>query len=175
MSENKRTGNESHNSQTRLQIVVFKLGEEEYGLCIDQIKEVVITPTVTRMPQTPSFVKGVANIRGNVIAILDLEEKFGLTRNNQVEKKGNNFTLVIESDDYKMGILVQEVPNTLSISSANIEETVFTGDQASEQSYITGIVKLEKRLIIMIDIFKVFNDQESQQLFKRQNVSALEV
>jgi purine-binding chemotaxis protein CheW len=175
MSEINSKNNVAAVSQARtMQIVVFKLGQEEYGLPIDQIKEVVITPTITRMPQTPAFVKGVANIRGNVIALLDLEEKFGLTRAQETGEKGNNFTLVIESEDYKMGILVREVPNTLSISSANIEDTVFTGDHQAEQSYITGIVKLEKRLIIMIDIFKVINEKESQQIFKKQEVQSVE-
>ena len=81
MSEKKQSdaGHEKAGNTTR-QIVVFRLGQEEYGLPIEQIKEVVITPNITRMPQTPAFVKGVANIRGNVIAILDLEEKFGLAR-----------------------------------------------------------------------------------------------
>lgn len=174
MIETKQNNNPSDAGHVRsIQIVVFKLGQEEYGLHIDQIKEVVITPTITRMPQTPVFVKGVANIRGNVIAILDLEDKFGLVRNTESIENGNNFTLVIESDEYKMGILVRDVPNTLSISSANIEDSVFTGDHQAEQSYITGIVKLEKRLIIMIDIFKVINDQEANQLFKKQNVQAI--
>lgn len=149
------------------QIVVFKLGQEEYGLSIDQIKEVVITPTITRMPQTPPFVRGVANIRGNVIAILDLEEKFGLVRSNETRTTGNNYTLVIESDEFKMGILVREVPNTLSIATSSIEGSIFTGDQQSEQSYITGIVKLDKRLVIMIDIFKVISENEANQLFKK--------
>jgi purine-binding chemotaxis protein CheW len=153
-------------SASTQQIVVFRLGQEEYGLPIDQIKEVVITPTITRMPQTPPFVQGVANIRGNVIALLDLENKFGLQRNNDSVHSGNHYTLVIESEEFKMGILVREVPNTLSISSAEIESSIFIGDQQSEQAYITGIVKLDKRLIIMIDIFKVINEQEAQQLVK---------
>jgi purine-binding chemotaxis protein CheW len=168
MSEVKPSSAKSGGHVGTKQIVVFKLGQEEYGLNIDQIKEVVTTPTITRMPQTPAFVRGVANIRGNVIAILDLEEKFSLERSNN-GYEGTNFTLVIESDYYKMGILVREVPNTLSISSASIEESVFTGDHQLDQSYITGIAKLEKRLIIMIDIFKVINDQEAQQLFKKSN------
>jgi purine-binding chemotaxis protein CheW len=173
MTEKTQNQNESIAVHARsLQIVVFKLGQEEYGLHIDQIKEVVITPTITRMPQTPAFVKGVANIRGNVIALLNLEEKFGLTNNHELEISENNFTLVIESEEYKMGILVKEVPNTLSISSSNIEDSVFTGDLQSEQTYITGIVKLEKRLIIMIDILKVINEQEAQQLFKKQVVAS---
>jgi purine-binding chemotaxis protein CheW len=165
--------NNSHttvNQARTIQIVVFKLGKEEYGLHIDQTKEVVITPTVTRMPQTPAFVKGVANVRGNVIAIIDLEAKFGLVPAERSENLITNFTLVIESDEYKMGILVKDVPNTLSISEANIENSVFSGDHQTDQSYITGIVKLDKRLIIMIDIFKVINEQESNQLFRKQNV-----
>jgi purine-binding chemotaxis protein CheW len=174
MTDTKQNTKEAVTAQAhKMQIVVFKLGQEEYGLPIDQIKEVVVTPTITRMPQTTTFVRGVANIRGNVIAMLDLEEKFGLTRQEDSGKAGNKFTLVIESEDYKMGILVREVPNTLSISSANIESTVFTGDHQSEQSYITGIVKLDKRLIIMIDIFKVINEQEAQQLFKKQSAQTV--
>jgi purine-binding chemotaxis protein CheW len=165
---------EANHSGTQ-QIVVFKLGQEEYGLPIDQIKEVVITPTVTRMPQTPLYVKGVANIRGNVIAIIDLEEKFGLKHNVDSVSSGNNFTLVIESEEYKMGVLVREVPNTLSISSSTVEDSIFTGDHQQEHSYITGIVKLDKRLIIMIDIFKVISDKESQQLFKKQETQTTEV
>lgn len=147
------------------QIVVFKLGKEEYGLPIDQIKEVVQTPTITKMPQTPGYVKGVANIRGNIIAILDLEEKFGIA-NTVTTSAATNFTLVIESEEFKLGILVREVPNTLTIKTSQIEPTVFMGEQ-QEQSYITGIIKLEKRLIIMIDIFRVIGDQQVQQTIKK--------
>lgn len=149
------------------QIVVFKLGKEEYGLPIDQIKEVVQTPTITKMPQTPGYVKGVANIRGNIIAILDLEEKFGIA-NMGTTSTATNFTLVIESEEFKLGILVREVPNTLTIKTSQIEPTVFMGEQ-QEQSYITGIIKLEKRLIIMIDIFRVIGDQQVQQTIKKSS------
>src|SRR6478752_3903251 len=64
----------------RIQLIIFKLGTEEYALSIDQIKEVVLTPRIARMPQTPSYIKGVANIRGSIIAILDLEQKFGIEK-----------------------------------------------------------------------------------------------
>ena len=150
-----------------VQIVVFRLGDEEYGLNIDQIKEVVLTPAITRVPQKPAFIKGVSNIRGNIIAMLDLEEKFGL-RKTVNEHAGSNFTLVVDSSEYKMGVLVKDVPNTLSIAESAIEEFTLAGDGNNEQSYITGIVKLEKRLIIMIDIFKVLNQYEEQQVFKKQ-------
>jgi purine-binding chemotaxis protein CheW len=171
MNTNHQTENQKENTRLQ-QIVVFRLGEEEYGLLIDHIKEVVITPTITRMPQTQLFVRGVANIRGNIIAILDLEEKFGLQSAVTNTERGNNYTLVIESEEYKMGILVREVPNTLSISSSSIENIVFTSDQQAERSYITGIVKLDKRLVIMIDIFKVISEQDSQQLLGKNEIAA---
>ena len=135
------------------QVVVFKLAGEEYGLPIGQIKEVVITPPITRMPRTQSHVRGVANIRGNVIAMIDLEEKFALKSADSAAKEGS-YTLVIESAETKMGILVSDVPNTLSVSSENIEE-MFNAEQ--ENMYLTGIIKLEKRLVMLIDIFKVLN------------------
>ena len=108
--------------QGKTQIIVFKQGDEEYALHIDQIKEVVITPSITRMPQTPTYIKGVANIRGNIIAILDLEEKFNLKR-SQDQGTGNNYTLVVESDDLKMGLLVNDVPNTISVSAGDLDES----------------------------------------------------
>jgi purine-binding chemotaxis protein CheW len=144
------------------QVVVFKIAGEEYGLSIDQIKEVVLTPPITRMPRTQSYVRGVANIRGNVIAIIDLEEKFALRAGSPAVTSGS-YTLVIESPDVKMGILVSDVPNTLSVSTSSIEQ-MFTTD--TDNSYITGIIKLEKRLIIMIDIFKVIKDNEAASLQK---------
>ncbi|SKC54290.1 chemotaxis protein CheW [Ohtaekwangia koreensis] len=163
--------NQTSGYASTFQIVVFRLGDEEYGISIDQIKEVVITPTITRVPQKPAFIKGVANIRGNIIAILDLEQKFGLQKTEETMPSNNNFTLVIDSNEYKMGVLVKEVPNTLTISSSAVEDFIFTGDGNVEQSYIKGIVKLDKRLIIMIDIFKVLSQQEEQQIFKKQTIS----
>lgn len=151
--------------QDTFQIIVFKLGEEEYALQIDQIKEVVITPGITRMPQTSAYIKGVANIRGNIIAIIDLEEKFNLKRAGN-QSAINNYTLVVESDDLKVGILVREVPNTLTISASSFDESVgIINDAKSEGNYIKGIVKADKRLIILIDIFKVI-DPETVNLKK---------
>ncbi len=145
-----------------LQLIVFKQGTEEYALQIDQVKEVVLTPNITKMPQTPDFVKGVANIRGNIIAILNLEEKFGLSQvEPELNSEGKNFTLVIESQEFKIGVLVKEVPNTLAVREQDIEESVnVIHDTSLEQNYISGIVKKGDRLIILIDILKVVSESE---------------
>ena len=153
------------------QIIVFKQGNEEYALHIDQIKEVVITPNITRMPQTPEYIKGVANIRGNIIAIIDLEEKFNLKRNND-QQVGSNYTLVVESEDFKMGILVREVPNTLTITDKDFDDSVnVINDVNTEANYIKGIIKTNDRLIILIDIFKVIDQELLMNNIKRSQVA----
>lgn len=164
-TEKKKAGSSEEVSYATEQVIVFKQAGEEYGLLIDQIKEVVITPNITRMPQTPSYVKGVANIRGNIIAIIDLEEKFDLKEAGDTlqNKKDQGYTLVVESEEYKVGILVNEVPNTLTVSSKDIEDAINVANTSdSEQDYIKGIVKLEGRLIILIDIFKVLNERDKE-------------
>ena len=168
MSDNKepKTGKLTEtrgSSPDAQQLIVFRQGSEEYGLPINQIKEVVLTPNITRMPQTPAYVKGVANIRGNIIGIIDLEEKFGLkeTATTEETNKTINYTLVVESDEFKVGILVTEVPNTLSVQASDMEEPVnIVSDSNSNTDYIQYIVKLQDRLIVMIDILKVLNEQE---------------
>jgi purine-binding chemotaxis protein CheW len=153
----------------KVQLIVFKLGEEEYGLQIDQIKEVVLTPHITRLPQTPPYVKGVANIRGNIIAIVDLAEKFGIDDVIDRVEQENLYTLVLESEEIKAGVLVKEVPNTLNIPVSSIEDAGnIIHDNNTEQSYIQGIVKLEDRLIIKIDLFKVLSDQDLAGVFTRR-------
>lgn len=157
-TKNDAIGNEFKTTQ----IIVFKLGEEEYGLQIDQIKEVVLTPNITRIPLTSKHIKGVANVRGNILAIIDLEERFGLkseTETSSITKP--NFTLVVESEDFKMGILVREVPNTLAISEKDIDVSPnIIQDASQEKNYIKGIVKKQNRLIILIDVFKIINKEE---------------
>lgn len=153
-----------------IQIVVFRLGDEDYALQIDQIKEVVRTPSVTPMPQSPKYIRGVANIRGNIIAIVDLEERFGLATRSLVDGDSRgHYTLVVESEDFKMGILVRDVPNTLAIGESSIDTTMMSSD---DQGYIRGIVKVEKRLIILIDIFRIIEHKETAGVSKQSVIVA---
>ena len=154
----------------KMQIVVFRLGNEEYGMQIDQIKEVVITPNITRMPQSAAYIRGVANVRGNVIAILDLEERFNLDR--VILEKGSRYTLVVESDEMRMGLLVSDVPNTITVNAAEVDTNVgIVGDTSIDDNYIKGIVKSGNRLIILIDIFKVV-DQEMVASTRKAHLAA---
>ncbi|MEQ8478081.1 chemotaxis protein CheW [Fulvivirga sp.] len=164
---NIKEAKEKGQAQGNQQLIVFRQGNEEYGIQIDQIKEVVLTPNITKMPQTPNYVKGVANIRGNIIGIIDLEEKFGIKDATTTDdaNKASNYTLVVESDEFKVGILVTEVPNTLTVTMDSIEQSVnIVHDNNVDSDYIQGIVKLDSRLIILIDIFKILEEKDLETM-----------
>lgn len=142
----------------RMQLIIFKLGKEEYAMNIDQIKEVVITPRIAKVPQTAIYIKGVANIRGNIIAIMDLEERFNLIEKTDqtASEVIANYTLVVESEEFKVGILVKEVPNTLSVNTTDIDSSSeIIRYTALDERCIKGIVKSGERMIIMIDMFEL--------------------
>lgn len=150
-----------------IQLIVFKLGEEEYGIRIDQVKEVTITPEITRMPKTPHFIKGVANIRGDIIAIMDLEERFNIKP--VVPDYGGGpprtYTLALEAKDYTLGLIVRDVPQSVTVPISRIDKTpAFIQDINVNENFIEGIGKLDNRLIIMLDILKILTNEEVQQL-----------
>ena len=145
----------------KVQLIVFKLGDEEYALPIEQVKEIVLTPRISEVPQTPEYVRGIANIRGEVISIMDLEKKFGLRSKSKTlsETPGStNYTMVIESNEYSIGILVNQVPNTLSVYSSKIDNTsnILQHSHLDDAS-IKGVVKEKEKMIILIDVLSMLN------------------
>jgi len=151
-----------------LHLIVFKLGAEYYGIKIEQVKEVTLTPNITRMPRTPEFIKGVANIRGDIIAIMDLEERFGIRPVPVGEGMDPNltYTLVIDAKDYSIGIVVREVPQSLNLSVSKLDKAPsFLQDTAVQENYIEGIAKVDNRLIIVLDMFKILSSDEINQLY----------
>ncbi len=143
---------------TQRQIVVFKLGNEEYGLEIDKIKEVVLTPKISRVPLTENYIVGVANVRGTILAVIDLEIRLGIK--SQLDDSIPAYTLVLDDEKAKAGVLVKEVPNTLTIPENAIEPADgMLHELAAEQKFIKSIVKLGSRLIFLIDIYGVLSKE----------------
>ena len=148
-------------------LIVFKLGAEEYGIRIEQVKEVTITPEITRMPKTPSFIKGVANIRGDIIAIMDLEERFNIAPvlPDNGQRQRHTYTLVLEAKDYTMGLIVRDVPQSLTLPVSRLDKTpAFIQDINITENFIEGIGKIDNRLIIVLDILKILTNEEVQLL-----------
>ena len=147
-------------------LIVFKLGDEEYGIRIEQVKEVTITPEITRMPKTPAFIKGVANIRGDIIAIMDLEERFQIrTAKRDEQAPRHTYTLALEARDYTIGLIVRDVPQSLTLPVSKLDKTpAFIQDININENFIEGIGKIEGRLIIVLDILRILSADEVQQL-----------
>lgn len=143
------------------QMISFQLGEEKYAIEIGNIKEVVATPKVAKIPHAPAFVKGVANIRGSMMVILDLSEKFGLTGDEEFDLKKLPFAMVIESEYLKVGILLKEVPVTMKVLGDIIESSAgLLTNTALEETYIKGLIKLDGDVIIYIDIIDLIESEE---------------
>ena len=154
--------------EQNIHLIVFKLGTEEYGIRIEQVKEVTVTPEIARMPKTPPFIKGVANVRGDILAIMDLEERFGIKPSlvdDQARNTYSSYTLVVEAKDYVIGVVVREVPQSLTLPVSRIDRSPsFLQDLNVHQHYIEGIGKLDNRIIIMLDMNRILNQQEIEVL-----------
>jgi purine-binding chemotaxis protein CheW len=149
-----------------VQLIVFRLGDEDYGIRIEQVKEVTVTPEVVRMPKTPPFIKGIANLRGDIIAIVDLEERF------QLRPAGRpvpdfSYTLAVEAADYTLGLMVREVPRPVTIPVSRIEAAPeFVQDSGQRDKYLEGIAKLsdDGGVIIVLDMAKLLTPTEIMRL-----------
>ncbi len=145
--------------------MTFKLAAEVYGLEILRVREIIGLMEITRMPRTPEFVRGVINLRGKVIPVVDLRLKFGMPR---TERTDQTVIIVVQrqvgADDLTMGVLVDEVLEVLSIDAAQIEPTPSFGADAVDTSFILGIGKAADRVIFLLEIGRVLSEDEASQL-----------
>ena len=148
-----------------VQLIVFRLGDEDYGIRIEQVKEVTVTPEVARMPKTPPFIKGIANLRGDIIAIIDLEERFRLRPAGRPLPE-RSYTVAVEAADYTLGLAVREVPRPVTLPLSLIEPAPeFVQDSSTRDKYLEGIAKLpEGGLIIVLDMRKLLTPSEVMRL-----------
>ena len=150
----------SEESDNTLLLIVFQLGKEEYAVDINQIKEVVITPTISQIPHEVDHILGVANVRGKVIAVLDLALRFGLVSDRKSVLEGS-YTLVIESEEYSVGIFVESVPQTISIIEDDLEPAASILNENGRDSFVKGIVKIENRMIVLLNIAEFLEIESS--------------
>lgn len=151
MTAFQQTTGDVQKSTMPFQVIVFRQGDEQYAIHIDQIREVVIMPSITPIPEKPAYIKGIANIRGNIVTVVDLEEKFRLKKSN-VDTTRRQFALVIQSNEHRFALLSNELPNSISVRQGEY-------DPFESVDYIKGIIKRNNQLIIYIDVLKVL-DQE---------------
>src|ERR1700693_172298 len=143
-----------------LQVVGFRIDEETFGVRIGSVREIVRVPEITSVPNAPDTIEGVINLRGKIIPVMDLRKRFGHAE-TQPDKK--NRILVVELDNKLIGLMVHSAADVLKIPPSDIESpgSVFAD---AESSYVTGVGKLNGRLIILLDISKLLHRPEFKKL-----------
>ncbi|MFC1823387.1 chemotaxis protein CheW [Thermodesulfobacteriota bacterium] len=146
--------------------LTFTLNNEEYGIGILKIKEIIGMMPITTVPQTPAFVKGVVNLRGKVIPVVDLRLRFGMDAMDYTDR---TCIIVVEmegqSSSVMMGIVVDSVSEVLNIKGEEIEDTPTFGSELNT-NYILGMAKMEGGVKILLDIDCVLNTAEISELEK---------
>ena len=146
--------------------LTFSMAEEEYGIGILKVKEIIGMMAVTMVPQTPSYVKGVINLRGKIIPVVSLRLKFGL---EEIDYTDRTCIIVVEvktgTGSVQMGIMVDAVSEVLNIRSAEIEDTPTFGTSL-KTDFILGMAKTGNRVKILLDIDKVISGREMETVLQ---------
>ncbi len=146
--------------------LTFTLDKEEYGISILKIKEIIGMMSITTVPQTPEFVKGVINLRGKVIPVVDLRLRFQMEGIDYTER---TCIIVVEitgqAGTVMIGVVVDAVSEVLSIKGEDIEETPTFGTKLNTD-YILGMAKMEGAVKILLDIDRVLSQEEVAALEK---------
>jgi purine-binding chemotaxis protein CheW len=142
-----------------LHIVGFRVGHEVFGVPISLVHEIVRVPEITSVPDSPSYVQGVINLRGKIVSVVDLRRRFG---EKEIKTSKKNRILVAETEGKLVGLIVDSASEVLKIPENEIElPPVF---EQGENNYVTGLGKLNGRLIILVDLNKILQKGELRRL-----------
>ncbi len=138
-------------SEVENKYVIFKLDQEYYGLPIDSVILIEKMGQTTRVPNAPDYIKGVTNLRGEVIPIIDLRKKLGMETK---DLDRNSRTIVVSLNETIVGLIVDTSSEVLEIDKENIDKPP-TNENEEFIEYVNGIGKTEERLIILLDLVKI--------------------
>jgi len=142
------------------QYLTFQLGEEVFAIDVANVREILEFTTVTKVPKTPEYMRGVINLRGSVVPVVDMRQKFGMS---STEKTINTCIVVVEvaygNEDIVMGALVDSVQEVFELEADNIEPAPRIGTRVKTE-FIKGMGKRDDRFIIILDSSKVFSAED---------------
>ncbi len=154
----------AENKLKEYQLVVFTIGDEEFGVDISQVREIVRVLQITYLPKAPEFIEGVVNLRGQVVAVIDLAKRLGIS----AKQKGENTRIIIvEFGESTVGMIVDSVSEVLRLSSENVEAVPALVITEIPEPYIWGVGKLKDRLLILLDLKRVLTPEEVQHVDKQ--------
>ncbi len=137
-----------------LQVVTFKLGEEEFAFDISHVKEVIRLPVITKVPKSKDFIEGVINLRGNVIPIIDLRKRFHFEPH--FDRRYTRI-IILEVESVMLGGIVDAVLETKALDTSCVEPPPTAVMGGFESEYIYGVAKLEDRLLSLLNIDKLLD------------------
>ncbi len=140
------------------QFIIFKLGNEEFGVEITKVQEIIKPQEVTKLPQTANFIEGIINLRGDIITIIDLRKRLDFEINNQEDR-----ILVVTINDIDVGFVVDDASEVIRIDNKQISEPS-KGIAGIKTEFLDGIAKLENRLIIVLNLDKILTTEEKVKL-----------
>jgi len=142
--------------------LTFALGSEEYGLEILKVREIIGLMEITRVPRMPDFVRGVINLRGKIIPVIDLRLKFGM---NEQEDTKETCIIVVDLEDLLIGVVVDKVSEVLDIIADKIEEAPDFGISVDTE-FILGVGKCDDNVVMILDIAKVLTTDDINRLLQ---------
>ncbi|SFM25712.1 chemotaxis protein CheW [Methanolobus profundi] len=137
------------------QLVIFSLGVEEFGINIMQVQEIIRMPEITRIPRSPEYVKGVINLRGKIIVVMDLDKRFGMSTQEITDESR---IVVVDIDGTIVGLVVDSVSEVIRLNSSSIEQTPEIISQKINAEYLNGVGKLEDRLLILLNLKNIVSE-----------------
>ena len=144
-----------------LQLVGFRIGKEMFGVPIELVHEIVRVPEVTSVPDALEYVEGVINLRGKIISVVDLRKRFGEA---EIHPDRKNRILVANVEGTMVGLIVDAASEVLKLPNTEIEAPPSNVFDDAEVNYVTGVGKLNGRLIILLDLKKILDKGELRRL-----------
>jgi len=154
-------------SDALLQIVTFQVGTEVFALDILKVHEIIRFRQLTRVPNLPSYVEGVLNLRGKVIPVVGLRQRIGLERK---EPNGTTKIIVASVKDDVLGFMVDSVSEVLRIGADTVEPAPRLGEGG--QKYVSGVGKVNDQLLLLLDLDKLLNQDENTEVLAAKAAAA---
>ncbi|GGA78253.1 chemotaxis protein CheW [Neiella marina] len=160
MADDRTTATNTETDDQVLQWVTFRLDNETYGINVMQVQEVLRYTEIAPVPGAPDYVMGIINLRGNVVTVIDTRSRFGLQSADVTE---NSRIVIIEAEKQVIGILVDSVAEVVYLRSSEIDSAPNVGTEDSAK-FIQGVSNRDDELLILVDLNKLLNDEEWDEL-----------
>ena len=142
---------------SEMQLVTFTLGQEEYGVDINKVREIIRLVEITKVPKAPAFVEGLINLRGSVVPIVDLRKRFDIP---SAEDRNKMRIMVVDVNQKTIGIVVDSVSEVLLLAGENIQDVPSTVSSGVDGRFLQAVGNVNDKLMQLLDLDRIFSSEE---------------